>query len=128
MDEAGERGQGIFASLRRLVGTVLTIVHNRLEMLLVELDEARWRFIGALLLAGLVLILALMALLVPTLAIVVLCLKANRLDLVVVLTLLYLAATLVGLWRLHHRLKNWVPFSATLAELRKDKACLDEKS
>jgi uncharacterized membrane protein YqjE len=128
MDEPGESGRGVFASLRRLLKTVLAIAHNRLELLLVELDEARWRFIGALLLAGLVLILALMTLLVPTIAIVVVCLKANRLDLVVALTLLYLAATLVGLWRLHHRLTNWVPFSTTLAELKKDKACLDERS
>jgi uncharacterized membrane protein YqjE len=128
MDEPGEKGQGVFASLRRLLKTLLAITHNRLELLLVELNEAQWRFLGALLLAGLVLILALMTVLVPTIAIVALCLQANRLDLVVALTLLYLVATIVGSWRLHARLKNWKPFSATLAELKKDKACLDEKS
>ena len=128
MDEPGEKGQGVFASFRRLLKTVLAIAQNRLELLLVELNEARWQFLGALLLAGVVLILALLTLLVPTITIVVLCLQANRLDLVVALTLLYLAATIVGFWRLHIRLKNWVPFSATLTELKKDKACLDEKS
>ncbi len=128
MGETGEKGQGVFASLRRILTTVLAITHNRLELLLVEFNEARWRFLGALLLAGVALILALMTLLVPTIAIVVLCLKADRLDLLLALTLLYLAATIVSVWRLHARLKDWVPFSATLAELRKDKACLDEKS
>ena len=46
----------------------------------------------------------------------------------VTLILLYLAATIVSFWRLRIRLKNWVPFSATLAELKKDKACLEEES
>ena len=65
---------------------------------------------------------------VATVTIVVLCVRADRLDLLVVLILLYLAATIVACWRLRIRLKKWVPFSATLAELKKDKACLDEKS
>jgi len=40
----------------------------------------------------------------------------------------YLVATLVGAWRLRSRLKSWAPFSATLAEFKKDKACWDEKN
>ena len=128
MAEPGESRQGVFASLRRLLTTILAIAHNRLELWLVELQEERWRLFDALLLAGVVVILAMMTLLVATVAIVVVCLKANRLDLVVALTLLYLVATIVGYWRLRTRLKNWAPFSATLAELKKDKACLDDKT
>ena len=128
MDEAGQSGQGIFASLRRLLKTILAIAQNRLELLLVELQEERWRFFDALLLAGVVLIMAMMTLMVATVAIVVVCMKANRLDLMIALMLLYLVATIVGYWRLRTRLKNWEPFSSTLAELKKDKACLDEKS
>ena len=118
----------MFASLRRLVNTVLAIAANRLELLLVEMQEERWRFFDALLLTGAVLILAAMTLMLVTLTVVVFCLKANRLDLLVALMVLYLAATIVGFWRLRLRLKNWAPFSATLAEFKKDKACLDEKS
>jgi len=128
MAEPGESRQGVFASLRRLLRTILAIAHNRLELWLVELQEERWRLFDALLLAGVVVILAMMTLLVATVAIVVVCLKANRLDLVVALTLLYLVATIFGYWRLRTRLKNWAPFSATLAELKKDKACLDDKT
>jgi uncharacterized membrane protein YqjE len=54
--------------------------------------------------------------------------EAKRLDLLVALMLLCLAATIVAFWRLRTRLKNWAPFSGTLTELKKDKACLDEKS
>ena len=128
MAEPGESRQGIFASLRRLLKTILAIAHNRLELLLVELQEERWRLLNTLLLAGIVLILMLMTLLVPTVTIMVLCVKADRLDLLVLLMLLYLAATIVAFWRLRARVKHWAPFSATLAELKKDKACLDEKS
>ncbi len=128
MDGAGQSGQGIFASLRRLLRTIFAIAHNRLELLLVELQEERWRLFSTLLLAGIVLILLLMTLLVPTVTIMVLCVKADRLDLLGLLMLLYLAATIFAFWRLRARLKNWVPFSATLAELKKDKACLDEKT
>ena len=119
---------GVFASLRRLLKTVVAIAQNRLELLLVEMQEERWRFFDALLLTGAVLILAAMTLMLVTRTVVVVCLKANRLDLLVALMVLYLAATIVGFWRLRLRLKNWAPFSATLAELKKDKACLDEKS
>ena len=128
MEPTEENGEGVFTSLRRMVKTVVSIAHNRLELLLVEMEEERWRFFDALLLAGLTVILAGMTLTVVTVTIVVLCVRADRLDLLLVLILVYLAATVVGFWRLHSRLKGWTPFSATLAELRKDKACWEEKS
>jgi uncharacterized membrane protein YqjE len=128
MAEPGETTGGIFASLRRLLKTLLGIFHNRLELLLVEMQEWRWQFLDVLALGALVLMLALMTLMVGTAAIVVVCVRADRLDLVVGLMLVYLAATIVSFWRLRSRLKRWAPFSATLAELKKDKACLEEKS
>ena len=119
---------GIFASLRRVLETVLAIAQNRLELLLVELQQERWRFFDALLLAGAVLILAAMTLMMATLTLVVVCVEKKRLDLLIGLTLLYLVAVIVAFWRLRTRLKNWTPFSATLGELKRDKACLGEKS
>jgi uncharacterized membrane protein YqjE len=128
MAEPSESKPGIFASLKRLLKTVLAIGQNRLELFLVELQEERWRFFDDLLLAGVVLILMLMTLTAVTVTIVILCLRADRLDVLVALILLGSAATIVSLWRLRTRLRNWVPLSATLAEIKKDKACLDEKS
>jgi uncharacterized membrane protein YqjE len=128
MEEPEESTPGIFASLGRLLRTVIVIAQNRLELLLVEAQEERWRFFDTLLLAGMVLILALMTLMAATIAIVVVCVRADRLDLVVALVLLYLAGTIFSLLGLRARLKKWAPFSATLAELKKDKACLDEQN
>ena len=128
MDEADETRAGVFASLRRLINTVLAIAQNRLELFLVELREERWRLIHVLLLTGAVLIFAAMTLMVATITLVIICLEAKRVDLLVGLILLYLAATVICFWRLRVWLKNWAPFSATLDELKKDKACLDQQS
>ena len=128
MGEPGENTPGVLTSLRRLLKTTLAVAHNRLELFLVEFQEQRWHFINALLLAGVVFMLALMTLMAATITIVFVCLKEDRLDLVVALVLVYLAATIFSLWRLRKRLKKWEPFSATLAEIKKDKACLDEKN
>jgi uncharacterized membrane protein YqjE len=118
----------MFASLRRLLKTASAIAQNRLELFLVELQAERLHFFYALLLLGVALILAAMTLLVVTVTIVVVCLRHDRLDLLVALMLVYLVATAVAGWRLRIQFKGWVPFSATMAELKKDKACLEEKS
>lgn len=128
MDEPAEKGKGVFASLRRLLKTASAIAQNRLELFLVELQEERLQLFDTLLLLGVVLILAGMTLLVFTVTIVVLCLRADRLGPIVLLILFYLVATAVAVWRLRIRLKGWAPFSGTVAELKKDKACLEEKS
>ena len=120
MQGVGESREGFFASLRRLLKTVCAIAQNRLELFLVELQEERWQLFDTLLLLGAVLILAAMTLMVLTVTIVVLCLRADRLDLLVALMLLYLVATIVAVWRLRVRLIGWAPFSATVAELKKD--------
>ncbi len=128
MDEPGDMGKGIFRSLRRLLKTASATARNRLELFLVELKAERLQFFDTLLLLGVVLILVAMTLLMFTVTVVVLCVKHERLDLLVVLMLVYLVATAIGVWRLRVRLKGWAPFSATVAELKKDKACLEEKS
>ncbi len=126
MGEMAQAGQGIFASLKGLVKTIVSIGHNRLELLLVELQEERWRLFEALLLAGVALILALMCLMVFTMIIVILCIKEDHLWVAVVLGVAYLLGTVICAWLLRTRLSNWIPFAATLAEIKKDKACLEE--
>jgi uncharacterized membrane protein YqjE len=128
MDEPEDKRPGLFASLKRLLKTVAAIAVNRLELFLVEWQEERWRVFEVLLLAGIVLVLALMTLMVATVTIVAVCVINHQLGLVVALGLVYLLATIGCYWRLRSRLKHWAPFAATLAEIKKDKACLEEKS
>jgi uncharacterized membrane protein YqjE len=128
MEGPEERKRGVFASLRRLLKIIAAIATNRVELLLIEWNEERLRLVETLLLAGIVLLLALMTLMTATLSIVVVCLINHQPGLVVALGLVYLLATLACYWRLRIRLKNWAPFAATLAELKKDKECLEEKN
>ena len=128
MPEPAQAPPGIFGSLKRLVQSTLAIAQNRLELLLVELREERLQFFELLLLAGIVIVLAAMTLATATFAVVVLCLRAGRFDVLLGLLLLYLLSTLVAFWRLRQRLKSWEPLSATLAELKKDKACIEDKN
>ena len=127
MEKPAQQSQGILASLQRLLRTVLSIAQNRLELLLVEVQEERARVIEAFLLTAGVVAFASMTLALITFAVVAVFWENHRVAVLVSLSLLYLVATLVAYWRLQHRLKNWPAFSATLAELKKDKAWLDEK-
>jgi uncharacterized membrane protein YqjE len=128
INEVGESRVGIIGSFSQLLKTLVAIAGNRLELLLVELQEERWRLFEALLLVGIVLIFALITLLVPMITIIMLCVKADRLGWLVGLTLIDLAITVFCFWRLRALLRNWTPFSASLDEFKKDKACLDVKN
>ncbi|HEY5911853.1 MAG TPA: phage holin family protein [Verrucomicrobiae bacterium] len=127
MQEPTNQPAGVFASLRRLLQTVLAIVQNRLELVLVEAQEERLQFFETLLLAGTVIVLGAITAGTVIFTLVALCIHAERFDLLIGLVLVCLLATGVAFWRLRRRLKTWVPFSATLAELKKDKACLEQK-
>ena len=127
MVEPTGHAPGLFSSLKRLWRVVLATAHNRLELLLVELEEERRRTIEALLLTVAVAVLGLMMLIVGSFALVVLCWEDHRLVALSGLILFYLLATVGAAWRLRVRLRNWQSFSATVAELRKDKAWMEEK-
>jgi uncharacterized membrane protein YqjE len=126
MAEPTDPPPGLFASLKRFWRTLLAIGQNRLELLLVELDQERRRAVQALLLTLAVGALALMTLIVGTFTVVVLFWE-NRVAVLLVLSLFYLLATAGAWWKLSRMLHGWSAFSATLAELKKDKAWLEEK-
>ena len=127
MAEPAEHPPGILAALKGLLQTGLAIAQNRLELLLVELQEERLELFETLLLCGIVILFAFLTFTLLTFVLVVVCLEADRVDLLVGLGLIYLTATIIAFWRLRARLKKWTPFSGTLAELKKDKTCLEEK-
>lgn len=128
METSPGQRQGLRDSLRRLAQTILGIAQNRLELLLVELQEERLQLVEALLLAGIVLVLVAMTLAVVTCTVVVLCVYADRFDLLACLALLYLGGAVLAFLRLRKHLRTWTPFSASLAQLKKDMSCLENKS
>jgi len=125
MEAPTGQAKGVFASLRQLLQTLIAIGQNRLELLLVEAHEERLQFFETLLLAGAVIVLGAITVGTVIFTLVALCIHAERFDLLAGLILLCLLGTVVAFWRLRRRLKTWTPFSATLSELKKDKACLE---
>jgi uncharacterized membrane protein YqjE len=125
MDESAASPPGLFASLKRLWRTLLAITENRLELLLVELEEERRRAVEAVLLAMALGVLALMTLIVGSLGVVVLFWDHHRVAALTILTLVYFLGACAAYWKLRRHLRNWTAFSASLAEFKKDKACLE---
>lgn len=125
MGESAGALSPLSATSRRLAQRLLTIGENRLDLFVVEVQEEREHLLRAILLALGVAMFGLLTSLVLTAAILV-CAWAHY----PVTTLLTLAALYgaVAVWlagRLNGMLRGWQTLSATLAELRKDRACLE---
>jgi uncharacterized membrane protein YqjE len=118
----------MFSSAKNVLNTALAGVENRIELFLVELREERFRVFDVLLLGFAGAMLGFMALLTVTVTLVVIFWDSARVPVLIVLSACYSLATIGILWQLKVRLRNWSSFSATLEELKKDRACLEEKS
>ncbi|MGP8020961.1 MAG: phage holin family protein [Limisphaerales bacterium] len=119
-------------SLRQLATTsklfarrLLTIGENRLELLTVEVQEERERLLHAFLLALGIAAFGLLAGLTLTATIVVLLWTWSPWAALLILTLLYAATGFYLYRRLIGVMRNWQTLSASLDQLRKDRACLE---
>ena len=128
MDPSTEPSPGLFSAVRRLLNTALAGVENRIELFLVELREERFRIFEVVLLGCAAALLGFMALLTVTVTLVVVFWDSARVQVLVVLSAGYSVATIGIFWRLKILLRNWSSFAATLSELKKDRACLEEES
>lgn len=123
MGKGPEQNGGILATLRSILDGGLAIAENRMELFAVELREEKCRLIEAIILASAVTALGLMTLTLLTLSIVILFWDSARITALLTLGLLYLLGTLLA-WRgLQARLSNSSPFSGTIGEIKKDRAC-----
>ncbi len=108
--------------LRRLI----TVVENRVELLLVEVQEERERLLRAILLALGVAMCGLLAGVTLTAAIVVLLWPYSPAAVLLILAGLYGGAAVWFYRRLTGILRDWQNLPATLEQLRKDRACLEK--
>jgi uncharacterized membrane protein YqjE len=125
--EPAKDAPGLLVSLKRLGRIVLAIAHNRLELFLVEAEEERHRAIQALLLTVMLAVLGLMTLMMGTFTVVVIFWEEHRLATLAIICGVYLLATLGLSWKLRRLLYSRPAFSATLAELEKDRAWIEAK-
>lgn len=119
----------LIPSLRSLVSTAGSLIHTRLALAGVELEEEVQRLIGAAALALVALILVSLALVVGTFTIVLAVAPEFRVATMAGITALYVVVAIVLLLRLKGIFTNRPPiFGATLAELEKDRETLSQMS
>jgi uncharacterized membrane protein YqjE len=121
-DHLGESGVSAKGFAQRL----LTIGENRLELLMVEVQEERERLLHAIVLALGVAAFGLLAGITLTAAIVVGLWAWSPVAVLLTLTGFYGAAGVCLYRRLTGRLRDWQTLSATLDQLKKDRACLEK--
>jgi len=126
METATGSFKQLAATSRRFTQRLLTIGENRLELLTVEVQEERERLLHAFLLALGVAAFGLLASLTLTAAIVVLLWQYSPFAVLLTLTGLYGVAAVCLYRRLTLLLRDWQTLSATLDQLRKDRACLEK--
>jgi len=114
-------------TLKRLARRLLIIGENRLELLIVEVQEERARLLHAILLALGVAAFALLAGVAFTAAIAVLLWPYSPVAVLLTLTGLYGGAAAYLYRRLARLLRDRKTLSATLEQLRKDRACLEKQ-
>ena len=120
---------GLLGSLRGLADGLVGSVHDRLELLGVELQEEKLRLIQILMWVGAVVILALMVAVFASVAVLVVFWDTARVAAALTLAGLY-AAGLVGVILAFKKYlaRQPKPFAGTLAELREDRTCIRDQS
>lgn len=126
MEESSGSFTQLAATLKQFARRLLTIGENRLELLTVEVQEERERLLHAILLALGLATFGLLAGITVTALIVVWFWAAAPVLALLTLTALYGAVAAYLYRRLTVRLREGNTLAATLAQLRKDRACLEK--
>ena len=116
----------IGGATKKVAQRVCVIVENRLQLLLVEAQEERERFLRSICLALGAVAFGLLAGIAVTLVIVVAMWDHSPLAALLVLSALYTLAALVFYVRLMRLQAGWQTLSGTLEQLKKDRECLEK--
>lgn len=120
---------GLLGSLRGLADGLLGSVHDRVELLSVELQEEKQRFIQMLVWAAAVFLLGLLALVFGSLALLIVFWDTARVAAIVSVTSVYVLGMIVAAVGFRNFLTRQPrPFDATLRALKEDKQCLHEEN
>ena len=125
MESTTDNFGGFGASSKHFAQRLLTIGENRLELLMVEVQEARERLLHALLLALGAMAFGFLAIAALTGAIVVLLWHLSPGLVLLALACLYGVIGAFLFRRLTTLRQNWETLPATLDQFRKDRACLE---
>jgi len=123
-DKVSDQG-GLFASTKGLLGTGVTLLHNRLELLGVEFAEERVRLVSLLAYGAAAFLCLAAGLIFLAVFLTVLLWESNRLLALGVFSALFLGAGIACLTLAMSLARSGSKlFSASLAELRRDRDAL----
>ena len=103
---------------------MLSTLHNRIELLTLELKEEKYWLVGTLICAGLAIVFAFLSVVAIMVTVAVLTPAAARPWVMLGLCVACLGALLFSVFGLLKRLKRPAPLTETLNELKKDIECL----
>ena len=117
----GEHSGGLFSSVRRVADTCVSSVHNRVELLAVELQEEKIRLVRLLLWTGAALFAAFLAITVITIAVVFVVPEDKRTIALIGFGVIYALVAIVIAVKLRGEVRNAPPpLADTMSELKKD--------
>jgi uncharacterized membrane protein YqjE len=126
MEPAASNTGQLVATSKRFAQRLFTIGENRLELLIVEIQEERQHLLHFLLLALGAAVFGILAGVALSLLVVVWLWELSPAAALLVLTTFYSAAAVFLYRRLAALRRDWRPLTATLDQLRKDRACLEK--
>jgi len=121
MDDQQTSHRGPIKPLKQVAATLLATLHNRLELLVVELQEERIHVLNALMLTAVIVAVGVFTLAMAASALSIVVWKQFGLGGLWVLSALGLLGTLLAYWRLRMRLRHWPLLPETLAQLKRDR-------
>ena len=125
----GRSSRGFRGAVEALGGALLGLLHTRLSLAAVELDEVRQRALERLVIVLVAAVCFTFALLGASALVVVAFWDTNRVAALCVLILVYIVVGLLALWRLSARGKTErPPFAETIAQFERDRVWLTGKA
>jgi uncharacterized membrane protein YqjE len=127
-DESGESPAGFADSVRRLGKSLLDLLHTRTELFSIELQEEKVRALRLVLWVAAAIAVGVSGLLIAMGALALWAWAAAGYWGLVGLAIGALGAAAVILWGVHRNITNGPePFAGTVAEFKKDAACLRQR-
>ena len=128
MHESGPPSSGILASLRRMADTVLSTIHNRVELFALELEDEKHWLIKTLLWTAGTIFFGVLAVTFFTLTVVLLFPDEAKRWILIVFCVIYIGLFIGACMGLRKLLRaKSPPMSDTLSELKKDITWLRSK-
>jgi uncharacterized membrane protein YqjE len=116
---------GLLGSVRSLADNLLGSVHDRIELISVELQEEKQRLIQIFVWISAAIFTGMMAIAFASFTVVFLFWESARLAVLIGLTVLYTGAAIATVMMLRRQIaRQPKPFAASLQELKSDRACI----